>query len=135
MDYKNINFEEFGRGRFPEYLGVEVIQLDAHKALARMQIKPHHFAPNDYLHAGTIVTLADTIAGYGCLYHLPETAKSFTTIELKTNFSGTAKSGAVYASAELVHGGRSTQVWDVKVTSEESGKTIALFRCTQMILY
>lgn len=65
----------------------------------------------------------------------PEGAINFTTIELKTNFLGTAREGAVVCEAALVHGGRTTQVWDAIVKEEGSGKTIALFRCTQMLLY
>jgi uncharacterized protein (TIGR00369 family) len=67
--------------------------------------------------------------------NLPEGAQSFTTIELKSNFVGTKRGGAIGCEAKLVHGGRTTQVWDATVSDEESGKPIALFRCTQMILY
>jgi uncharacterized protein (TIGR00369 family) len=92
-------------------------------------------APNGYLHAGTVVTLADTCAGYGCVANLPPGATGFTTIELKSNHLGTAKGGTIVASAKPVHLGKTTQVWDTIVTHKDSGKTIALFRCTQMILY
>jgi uncharacterized protein (TIGR00369 family) len=94
-----------------------------------------HMAPNGFLHAGTVVTLADTCAGYGCVVNLPPAATGFTTIELKSNHLGTAKEGTIIASAKPVHLGKTTQVWDTIVTRRDSGKTIALFRCTQMILY
>ena len=89
-------------------------------------------APNGYLHAGTVVTLADTACGYGCILNLPEEATGFTTIELKTNFLGTAREGMLDAVATAQHRGRTTQVWDAVVTHRETGRTIALFRCTQM---
>jgi 1,4-dihydroxy-2-naphthoyl-CoA hydrolase len=54
---------------------------------------------------------------------------------LKTNFIGTACDGIVSCEARPVHAGRTTQVWDAKIRSEATGKTIALFRCTQMLLY
>jgi uncharacterized protein (TIGR00369 family) len=54
---------------------------------------------------------------------------------LKSNHIGTALSGAIIAEATLAHGGRTTQVWDAEVMSDDTGKVIALFRCTQMILY
>lgn len=82
-----------------------------------------------------MVALADTTAGYGCVASLPGSAIGFTTIELKSNHLGTLLEGALLAEGTLVHGGRTTQVWDVVVTAEETGKKIALFRCTQMILY
>ena len=72
----------------------------------------------------------------GAMRALPEGAVGFTTIELKTNFLGTGKVGeAIGCQARLVHGGRTTQVWDAEVRNETAGKVIALFRCTQMILY
>lgn len=92
-------------------------------------------ASNGYLHAGSVVTLADTSCGYGCLVNLPAGATGFTTVELKSNHLGTALDGTVECVATAVHLGRTTQVWDAVVSHRESGKTIALFRCTQMILY
>jgi uncharacterized protein (TIGR00369 family) len=92
-------------------------------------------APNGFLHAGSIVTLADTTAGYGCMATLPEAANGFTTLELKSNHLGTTRDGSIECTASIVHRGRTTQVWDAVVTHQESGKTLALFRCTQMILY
>ena len=82
-----------------------------------------------------MVALADTACGFATIAHLPEGAESFTTIELKSNFLGTARDGAVDAMARAAHVGRNTQVWDATVTDAASGRTIALFRCTQMILW
>ena len=91
--------------------------------------------PTGFLHGGSVVSLADTAAGYGCLAHLPERAVSFTTVELKSNYLGTALEGVVQCVAKAVHLGKTTQVWDAVVSSKKSGKTLALFRCTQIILY
>jgi 1,4-dihydroxy-2-naphthoyl-CoA hydrolase len=135
MDYKQQDFSRFGATSFPGFVGVEIVKVEKNFGVARMEIKEFHFAPNGYLHAGSIITLADTIAGYACLYNLPATGVSFTTIELKTNFLGSVKSGSIKAEANLEHGGKTTQVWDVVVTHEENGKKLALFRCTQLILY
>jgi uncharacterized protein (TIGR00369 family) len=100
---------------------------------AELAVRPELLAPHEFLHAGAVVTLADTAAGYGCLASLPDGATSFTTIELKANFLGTAREGLVGCEAKLAHGGRTTQVWDATVTHE--GRKIALFRCTQLVLY
>jgi uncharacterized protein (TIGR00369 family) len=81
------------------------------------------------------VTLADTTAGYGCIANLPDGATGFTTVELKSNFLGTARDGTLECTATAVHVGKTTQVWDAVVTHKETGKTMALFRCTQMLLY
>lgn len=88
-----------------------------------------------FLHAGTVVTLADTCAGYGCIVNLPDGATGFTTVELKSNHVGTTRDGTIDCTAKAVHLGRTTQVWDATVTHKESGRTLAVFRCTQMILY
>jgi uncharacterized protein (TIGR00369 family) len=101
----------------------------------RLPVRPELLAPNGFLHAASVIALADTAAGYGCVASLPEGATGFTTVELKSNFLGTALDGVISATATLVHGGRTTQVWDAVVTSEETGKRIALFRCTQLVLW
>lgn len=115
-------------------LGIEIDSVGKGRASGKLEIRPELLAPNGYLHAGAVVSLADTAAGYGCWSNLPDGASGFTTVELKSNFLGTARSGRLTCAATLRHAGRSTQIWDVEVVSDE-GKTIALFRCTQMILY
>lgn len=135
MKYKQTDFSKFGADFFPGLLGIEVLSVTTNFASAQMEVKKEYFAPNGYLHAGSVVSFADTIAGYACLYNLPPLAVSFTTIELKSNFLGTTKTGFITAEATLQHAGQTTQVWDVIVRSKENQKTVALFRCTQLILY
>ena len=122
------------RGRLPELLGFRPVALDQGLLRAELDIRSNLLAPNGFLHAATVIGLADTACGYACIAHLPDTARNFTTIELKSNFLGTATQGTIRAVAKGVHLGRSTQVWDATVTAPD-GKTIALFRCTQMVLY
>jgi len=121
------------RGTLPDLLGFDVMSATPQKILAGFEIKPHHLAPNGYLHAASVIMLADTTCGYGCMINLPEGANSFTTIELKSNFLGTARQGKVDCVAHPIHLGRTTQVWDASISA--GGKTIALFRCTQMVLW
>ena len=121
------------KGTLSEMLGFEIAGFDEHGLTASMQIQAHHLAPNGYLHAASIITLADTACGFGCMLTLPEGANSFTTIELKSNHLGTAREGKLEVLAKPVHSGRTTQVWDATVST--AGKTIALFRCTQMVLW
>jgi 1,4-dihydroxy-2-naphthoyl-CoA hydrolase len=126
---------KIGLGKLPGHLGIVITHAGESEIRAEITITETHMAPNGYLHAGTIVTLADTCAGYGCAVNLPPGAAGFTTIELKSNHLGTAKEGTIVGTAKPVHLGKTTQVWDTIVTHRDSGKTIALFRCTQMILY
>lgn len=124
-----------GIGRLPGHLGIVITSVGDGQVTAELPVQPHLLAPNGYLHAGSVVTLADTASGYGCIANLPEGANNFTTIELKSNHLGTARDGTIICTAKVEHKGRNTQVWDAVVKSKETGKTLALFRCTQMILY
>lgn len=121
-------------GRLPGLLGVELLSIEQGAVETRLPLKPEHLAPNDFLHAGTVITLADTSAGMGCLASLPDGAVGFTTIELKTNFLATTREGALRCAAGMAHGGSRTQVWDATVSREEDERVIALFRCTQFLL-
>jgi uncharacterized protein (TIGR00369 family) len=124
-----------GDGHLPELVGFHVDGIDENRLEASLEVRPDLLAPNGYLHAATVVALADTACGYGCRAHLPDAASGFTTIELKANFIGTVREGTLGCVATPAHLGSTTQVWDATVTRKADGKTIALFRCTQMILY
>jgi 1,4-dihydroxy-2-naphthoyl-CoA hydrolase len=126
---------ERGIGTLPGLIGLTILEAEEGKISSRLDLREELMAPNGYLHAATVVALADTSCGYGTFVNLPEGAEGFTTIELKSNFVGTKRGGAIGCEAKLVHGGRTTQVWDATVSDEDSCKRIALFRCTQMILY
>ncbi len=122
-------------GTFPGLLGIVVDTHEPGHLTSHLDIRPELLAPNGYLHAGTVVTLADTSCGLPTRALLPEGASGFTTIELKSNHLSTAREGRIECTATNVHAGRTTQVWDAVVTNAESGKTIALFRCTQSVLW
>lgn len=124
-----------GRGRLPAFLGIEIVAVAPGKVTLRLPLRQEHLAPNGFLHGATVVALADTACGYGVLAHMPEGATNFTTVELKTNYLGTVREGSIVCDATPSHLGRSTQVWDAEVRDEADGKRLALFRCTQMILW
>ncbi|MBL8482617.1 MAG: PaaI family thioesterase [Rhodocyclaceae bacterium] len=127
-----------GQGFLPGLLGVEITACEEGLLRSRMRVEPHHMAPNGYLHAASVIALADTTAGFGTIAHLPQGAQSFTTIELKTNFLSSTREGIVVCVASLEHGGRNTQIWDAVVSALEadgSERRMAMFRCTQMILW
>ena len=128
-------FAERQKGHLPDLLGLEWETVQHGLVRGRFTVQKHHMAPNGFLHAASVVTLADSACGYGCFTSLPPGANGFTTIELKTNFVGTAREGVVACEARMVHGGRTTQVWDAEVTHADTGKLIALFRCTQSVLW
>jgi uncharacterized protein (TIGR00369 family) len=122
-------------GTLAGLFGVEIEQLVPKRIWGRMLVRPEFLAPNGYLHAASIMALADTVCGYGTVANLPDGAVNFTTIEFKSNFLGTAREGVLKCEAVMLHGGRTTQVWDAQVATETDGKVIAAVRCTQLVLY
>ena len=139
MDFvipKNLeDFNRYGEEYLFGYLGMEFVKVEEDEVIARIDLQKHHFGWNGYLHAGTIFSLADSCAGYGCVRSLPEGAVGFTTIETKTNFLSTMRRGSIQATATALHRGRSTQVWDTSVSSIKTRQLLSCYRCTQMILW
>ncbi|MDX2452684.1 PaaI family thioesterase [Desulfosarcina sp.] len=128
-------WNSFGKDYLPGHLGLEILSVKPDELLARMKVQLNLCAPNGLLHAASVVALADTACGYATINSLPNGAIGHATIELKINFIGTALEGDVSCLAKLVHKGRTTQVWDAEVSVDETGKKIAHFRCTQIILW
>jgi 1,4-dihydroxy-2-naphthoyl-CoA hydrolase len=124
-----------GKGYLPGLIGIEILEIEAGRTHSRLAIRPELMAPNGFLHAATVAAIADTSCGYATMADLPPGATGFTTIELKCNFLGTVRGGAILCEATPQHKGRTTHVWDARVYSEGDERTLALFRCTQMILY
>jgi 1,4-dihydroxy-2-naphthoyl-CoA hydrolase len=122
-------------GHLPGLVGLRILSLTPEGLQSRLEVRQELMAPNGFLHAATVIALADTSCGYACVANLPKGASGFTTLELKANFLGTTREGAIYCRATPAHLGRTTQVWDAEVTIEGTEKRIALFRCTQMVLW
>jgi uncharacterized protein (TIGR00369 family) len=129
-------FAERQKGTLPGELGIEWDEVANGRARGGFTVSARHMAPNGFMHAASVVALVDSACGYACVASLPDGASGFTTIEIKTNYLGTARPGErVTCEARLVHGGRMTQVWDAEAVNATTGKTIAVFRCTQMVLW
>ena len=124
-----------GAGRLPGLIGIRFTTVAENRIEAELDIRPELLAPNGYLHAATVIALADTACGYGCIAHLPAGAENFTTIELKTNFLGTIREGMLGCVATPLHLGNTTQVWDAVVSDTTRQRKLALFRCTQLVLW
>jgi 1,4-dihydroxy-2-naphthoyl-CoA hydrolase len=122
-------------GHLPGLVGLRVLSLTPEGLESRLEVRKDLMAPNGFLHAATVIALADTSCGYACVANLPQGAAGFTTLELKANFLGTTQEGAIFCRARPLHLGRTTQVWDAEVNIEGTEKRIAFFRCTQMVLW
>jgi len=127
-------FHERQAGFAPDRFGVQITAIAEGHLDSQMQVQPWMLAPNGFLHAASVIMLADTSAGYATIAHLPEGAKNFTTIELKSNFLGTVRDGTIRTECRAEHLGRTTQVWSCVVFGGD-GRRIALFRCTQLVLW
>jgi uncharacterized protein (TIGR00369 family) len=129
------DFEQLGLGTLAELLGISVAEVAPGRVVLILKLRPELLLKTGFVHAGTVVSLADTSAGYGCRASLPEHAGGFTTIELKANLLASATAeDELRSEARMVHAGRTTQVWDAEVTRTRDGRVIGLFRCTQMLL-
>ncbi len=122
-------------GKLPGHLGLVVTEVAEGRVAGRWTIRPDLVAHTGYLLAGVVLSVADILCAYGVSTAWPEGANGFTTVEVKCNFMGTLREGAAVCVAELLHGGRTTQVWDARVSDEATGRLMAAFRCTQIILY
>ena len=119
MEITLAQLQEMGSFGFPGLLGIDFAEAGDGYIRARLQLEEKHMAPNGYLHAGTVVGFADSACGYGCILNLPEGGTGFTTIELKTNFLRSTREGTIECEARMVHGGRTTQLWDATVSDPE----------------
>ncbi len=128
-------YNDMRKGTWVGDLGIEITDVRPGMVRAEVKVRKELLSPNGFLHAASVIALADSLCGSGTMENLPEGARGYTTIELKANLVGTARDGVIECEATLVHGGRTTQVWDAKVIAKQTGKTIALFRCTQLIMY
>ncbi len=122
-------------GKLPGHLGLEITEVAAGRVAGRFAVRDDLVAHTGYLLAGAVLGVADILCAYGVSTVWPEDATGFTTAEVKCNFMGTAIAGDVTCVATLLHGGRTTQIWDAELTEAATGKRLAMFRCTQILLY
>jgi 1,4-dihydroxy-2-naphthoyl-CoA hydrolase len=117
-------------------LGIEIVELGQGMLEGRLRLHDRHLlVAGGLIHAGTVLSFADTCAGWGCLTSLPDTMAGFTTLEAKCNLLASARAGdELVGRASLVHDGNTTQVWDVTVTRDRGNRLIGVYRCTQMLL-
>jgi uncharacterized protein (TIGR00369 family) len=136
MSVERVN--EIGHRYLSARLGIVATHVEAVPTptmTVQMKVRRGHLAPHDFVHGGAIALLADTACGYGCLATLSDRVSGFLTIESKTNHLGAVQSGVLECTARARHVGRSTQVWDAEILELVSGKLVAMFRCTQLLLY
>ncbi len=110
-------------------------RCDAEGVEGHLVVSEEVIAGTGFLFAQVVVGLADYLCAMGVPFHMPREC-SFTTVELKTNFLGSARAGErIECRATPAHVGRTTQVWDARVDNATTGRPMALFRNTQLVLF
>ena len=124
-----------GKDYFQGLIGLEFEMVSPSEVRASIKAAKQNLSWNGFMHAASVVGIADSACAYGTVASLPTEATGFTTLELKANFISSITDGEAICIASAIHQGKSTQVWDAVVISAASRKKMALFRCTQQILY
>ena len=118
---------------FPGSMGVKLVEVSPERVLAKMEVRRDLCTSGEALHGGAFMAFADTLGAMGTVVNMPQGART-TTIESKTNFVGGAPLGTtVTGESTPLHRGRTTQVWQTKITNDK-GKLLAVVTQTQMIL-
>lgn len=120
------------KGCLPELLGLRFVEATRDRLVAELTVRPDLTTIGGRLHGGTIMALADTVGATATFVNLPPGAGT-TTLESKTNFFAGVSEGIVRAEATPLHRGRTTQVWQTRVT-DASGRLLAQVIQTQMVL-
>jgi uncharacterized protein (TIGR00369 family) len=121
------------KGILPELLGIRLVEVTPDKVVAHLTVRPDLCTTGKILHGGSIMAFADTLGAIGTVVNMPQ-GHGTATIESKTNFIGGAAEGTtVTGEATPVHKGKTTQVWQTRITSAD-GKLVALVTQTQIVL-
>jgi uncharacterized protein (TIGR00369 family) len=126
------SIQEKFKGLLPDLLGMQLVEVTQEKVVATLEVRAELCTAGGVLHGGSIMAFADTLGAVGTIVNLPPGA-STATIESKTNFIGGAAQGTtVTGEATPVHKGRTTQVWQTRITGAD-GKLVALVTQTQIV--
>jgi len=123
---------ELHRDCLPALMGVRFVEASEDRLVAELTIRDDLRTVGGALHGGAIMAFADTVGATATFLNLPPGA-STTTLESKTNFFAAGRDGVVRAEATPLHRGRTTMVWQTRVT-DASGRLLALVIQTQMVL-
>lgn len=121
---------------FLDLLGIEIDEAPDAPLAGQFTVTHALIAGTGFLWAPVVIALADALCAFGVSRHWPDGATSFTTIESKANFLSSAREDErVRGVATPLHVGRTTQVWDAAITNDTTGREMAAYRCTQLLLY
>ena len=126
-------FTEFTRGTLPDVLGIELVELTKTRVVATMPVEQRVHQPFGLLHGGASVVLAETLASMGAWLNIDQATQAAVGLEINANHLRGVREGLVTGVATPLHIGRSTHVWDIRITNED-GKLVCVSRCTIAII-
>jgi uncharacterized protein (TIGR00369 family) len=114
-------------------LGIEILEISDGKVLATMPVDQRHLQPAGLLHGGASVALAETVASIGGWSLVAKENKVVVGQEINANHLRPVSSGLVRAEGEIIHQGRASQVWQIKIY-DEGKKLVCISRCTLAVV-
>jgi uncharacterized protein (TIGR00369 family) len=114
-------------------LGIEIVKLEKGLVVATMPVDERTRQPFGLLHGGASVALAETVASVGSFLLIDQEKEAAVGLEINANHVRGKRDGVVTATATILHQGKKTMVWDIKITDEEK-KLICVSRCTMSII-
>ena len=122
-----------GKGSLMKTLGIEICEVGDDYLVASMPVTPDHHNPIGMLHGGANVVLAETVASYAANFVVDTDKYYCVGQEINANHIKAARKGMVYATAKVVHLGKRTSVWEVKITNQ-AGELTCISRMTAAVV-
>ena len=116
-----------------EMLDITLVTAEKDRVVATMPIGPHHRQQVGYLHGGISVTLAESLASLGTVLHIDASRQMAFGLEINANHLRPKREGVLTGVATPIHKGRTTHVWDIRIT-DENDKLVCISRCTVAIV-
>jgi len=124
----------FSRNTLGEHLGIELTEVGDRLLVGRMPVDRRTHQPMGLLHGGASVALAETLGSIGASLQVDRTKKACVGLEINANHIKGVRDGYVVGRATAVHVGRTTQVWEIRITHEESGALVCISRITMAVI-
>lgn len=117
-----------------EHLGIEITEVGEQTISGRMPVDRRTHQPMGLLHGGASVALAETLGSIGAALQVDLREKACVGLEINANHIKGVKSGYVVGKATALHVGRTTQVWEIRITHEETGALVCISRITMAVI-
>lgn len=124
---------EASKGTLAETLGITLIEISKDKVVGTMPVEKRVHQPFGLLHGGASVALAESLASIGAWMNVYESGRGAVGLEINANHVRGKRDGLVTGTAVPLHRGRSTHVWEIRLT-DEAGKLVCISRCTMAIV-